>query len=137
MRQTCTNCHFFGKGHKEKGSDEGVDFYVSIDERKTAISGNNKFTKSQYSVRCLMGVWDERFNTKDEDIIYRVAHHDRKGKCFFFPFDEGMMLDAAKELQKRSQEYSQLRRSNMYTRIGLWVAALALIINAIIGFTKS
>ena len=44
-----------------------------------------------------------------------------------------MMFEAAKELQKREQENRQLKRSNMYTRIGLWVASLALLANAIIG----
>jgi hypothetical protein len=42
------------------------------------------------------------------------------------------MFTAAKELQKRQQEYKQLKKSNMYTRIGLWIAASALFANVII-----
>ena len=73
MKQVCANCHFFGKGHKEKGSGEGVDFYISADERKSVNSGQVEFIHSQYSSKCLMGVWDERFNNDNESIIYRVA----------------------------------------------------------------
>ena len=136
MKKVCTNCHFFGKGHSEKSADEGVNLFVSNDEREMASSGKKEFTKPYYSVRCLMGVWDERFNEKGEDLNHLVAIINRNDKCFFFPYDEGMMLEAAKELQKRKQEYSQLRRSNMYTRIGLFIAAFALVANVAINLFK-
>jgi len=47
-----------------------------------------------------------------------------------------MLFDAARELQKRADETRQLRRSNFYTRIGLWVAAGALAINALVAYLK-
>jgi len=47
-----------------------------------------------------------------------------------------MLFDAARELQKRDNEHKELKRSNLYTRIGLWVAAGALGISALIEVLK-
>jgi len=80
-----------------------------------------------------MGVWDEGINHGKEQRLYRVNEISRHNKCFFFPYDRNMLFDAAKELRKRERENSQLKKSNMYTRIGLWVTALALLANAVIG----
>jgi hypothetical protein len=80
-----------------------------------------------------MGVWDEGLDPAKEQRLYRVNEVNRRNKCFFFPHDTGMLFDAARELQKREQENRQLKKSNMFTRIGLWIAALALLANAVIG----
>ena len=79
-----------------------------------------------------MGVWDEGPTVNLKDIVNRISTQSRKDKCFFFPYNPKMLFDAATELQKREQENRQIKRSNMYTRIGLWVASVALLINAII-----
>jgi hypothetical protein len=47
-----------------------------------------------------------------------------------------MLFDAAKELQARQDANRQLKRSNMYTRIGLWIAAGALAVDAIVTYFK-
>jgi len=47
-----------------------------------------------------------------------------------------MLFDAARELQKRESENRQLKRANLYTRIGLWIAAGALVANAVIAYFK-
>ena len=48
-----------------------------------------------------------------------------------------MQFDAARELQKRAAEHEEMKRSNFYTRVGLWVAAGALAINALVAYLKS
>ena len=48
-----------------------------------------------------------------------------------------MLFDAARELQKRESENRQLKKSNFYTRIGLWVASGALALNALVEFLKN
>ena len=47
-----------------------------------------------------------------------------------------MQFKAAEELQKREQENEQMKRSNLYTRIGLWIAAIGLIFSAIASLLK-
>jgi hypothetical protein len=47
-----------------------------------------------------------------------------------------MLFQAAEELQKREQENEQLKRSNLYTRIGLWIAAIGLILSAFVSLLK-
>jgi len=48
-----------------------------------------------------------------------------------------MLFDAARELQKRADENRQMKRSNLYTRIGLWVAVGALAVSALVQFLKN
>lgn len=43
-----------------------------------------------------------------------------------------MLLPAAVELQKRAETNRQLKTSHKLTIIGLWIAAIALLINAIV-----
>ena len=47
-----------------------------------------------------------------------------------------MLFKAADELQKRDAEYKKMKSSNLYTRIGLWIAIGALSLNALIGVLK-
>jgi hypothetical protein len=47
-----------------------------------------------------------------------------------------MLFDAAKELQKRQDENRQLKNSNSYTRAALWLAAGALVFEAIVEYLK-
>jgi len=82
-----------------------------------------------------MGVWDEGAGAyADRDSVINTT---QRGKdCFFFPYTPAMLFDAAQELQKRESENNQLKQSNLYTRIGLWVAAGALLLNALITLIK-
>ncbi|MCP4703699.1 MAG: hypothetical protein GY865_03735 [candidate division Zixibacteria bacterium] len=136
MKQICTNCHFLGKQHSHQAHDEGVAFYLDEEERQSIKNDKKNFISESYSCRCLMSVWDQRFNDSDAPLLDIINKKERKNKCFFFPYNEGTSFEAAKELQKRSQEHEQLNKSNKYTRIGLWVASGALLINAIVGVIK-
>ncbi len=136
MKKVCTNCHFLGKQHKHQPHDEGVPFFLNDDERKSIQNGNVEFISEGYAIRCLKGVWDQRFYDKEISLSSVLNSKERNNKCFFYPYDEGLSFSAAEELQKRHQDHEQLRRSNRYTRIGLWVASGALMINAIIGIIK-
>lgn len=137
MKHICRNCHFFAKETREPGRGTVFTNAVSTDERKVLQSGKIDFVKSDYSLKCHLGVWDEGLNPGETDRLERLNILDRKDSCFFFPYDPSMMFAAAIELQKRAQENRQLKRSNFYTRIGLWIAAGALLLNALANyFTK-
>jgi len=134
MKHICQNCHFFAK--ETRGSGMGAPFTnaVSATERKVLQTGKTDFVESYYGLKCHMGVWDEGLNPGKEDRLERLNNTDRKDNCFFFPYDPSMMFAAAIELQKRAQENHQLKNSNMYTRIGLWIAAGALFLNAVVNY---
>ena len=87
-----------------------------------------------YSLKCYMGVWDEGVPGSPKDRNSKVNLVDRKSECFFFPYNPAMLFDAARELQKRSSENEQLKKSNFYTRIGLWIAAGALVVSALVEY---
>jgi hypothetical protein len=135
MNHVCTNCHFFAKEYRDNRGDVHT-YCVSKEEREKANQGKREFVCDMYSLNCQMGVWDEGVCPDMENRIHRVSKLKREGKCFFFSYDPGMLFKAAQELQKREQEYHQLKKSNMYTRLGLWLASGALLINAVIGIIR-
>jgi hypothetical protein len=79
-----------------------------------------------------MGVWDEGVAPHSQSRSYTISEAPRKGVCFLWPHQPNMLFAAAEELQKRDQENRQLRRSNHYTRIGLWIAAGALAVDVVL-----
>lgn len=135
MKEICRNCHFLAKEVRE-GTGSVLSSSVSINERATVKAGEIDFLKSHYGLKCQMGVWDEGVAPGKEDRLERINTTNRADKCFFFPHDPGMMFSAAIELQKRAQENRQLKNSNMYTRVGLGIAALALLIDAAVSLFK-
>ena len=136
MKQICRNCHFFAKEYREENTGRALSFSVSTKERNKIEMGDIDAVKSHYSLKCQRGVWDEGISLEKENRLCLLNKIGRKNTCFFFPYNPNMMFSAASELQKRAQENQQLKRSNMYTRIGLWVAALALLINAVVNLLK-
>lgn len=134
-RHICRNCHFLAKECRDETGSH--IFSVSIKEREKASKGEANFVGEHYSLKCYLGVWDEGVNPDIEkrrlNIINKIK---RQRKCFFFPHDPDMLFGAAKELQRREQENQQLKRSNLYTRIGLWIAVIALLLNAIISIFR-
>ena len=83
-----------------------------------------------------MGVWDEGVTPGTDHRTKTISQISRTGKCFFFPYQEGMLFQAAGILQKREQENNSLRKSNWYTIIGLFLATIALIVNVFIGIIR-
>jgi hypothetical protein len=136
MKKICRNCHFLGKQHLHQVHDEGVSFYLHKNERILLERNDVELNSANYAIRCLMGVWDQRFYESNIPMLEIVNNTQRDNTCFFYPYNEGTTFEVAKELEKRAQENMQLKRSNKYTRIGLWVAAGALAINALVGIIR-
>ena len=135
MKEICGNCHFLSKEVRES-TGRFLSFSVTPKERAAVKAGEIAFVASHYSLKCHMGVWDEGVAPGKEDRPERINITNRADKCFFFPHNPGMMFPAAEELQKRAQENRNLKKSNMYTRVGLWIAAVALFIDAIVNLLK-
>lgn len=124
--KNCKNCHFLAKEYR---GDDGRshNFSLSSSDRENIIN-----IRDFYSLKCAKGVWDEGVEPtliNDRDCI--INKINREDFCFHFDVHEGMLFEAASELQKRQEEYKKYNRNNLYTQIGLYIAATALIVDAI------
>lgn len=137
MRPICRNCHFLAKDHREENTGRVHTFSLSHKEREGADSAPEKLVPEYYSLKCHMGVWDEGASGSVQDRNSTLNLVDRESACFFMPHNPAMLFDAARELQKRSAENEQLKKSNLYTRIGLWIAAGALAVSALVEYLKN
>jgi hypothetical protein len=134
MKAICRNCHFLAKEYRDTNGP--LTFSLSDTERKTAQSTPENTVQPHYSLKCHMGVWDEGVSTPSEGRDLTLNKVIRNNSCFFFPHQPAMLFKAAHELQKRREENRQMKRSNLYTRAGLWVASGALALSALIELIK-
>lgn len=124
MSRTCITCHFLAKEHREASGDVRV-FSWSAKDR---LDGK---PKAHYTPRCSWGIWDAGIDPCLMNSLGQTLHMDRRDTCFHVEVHEGMSFEAAKELQRRRQEVAELKRSNTYTRIGLLIAGIGLLLSAI------
>jgi hypothetical protein len=136
MKKICRHCHFLAKEHRDE-TGRVYSCSLSQEEREKLQETPEEAVSGYYTMNCHMGVWDEGVGGSKEERNSIINLISRDSDCFFFPYHPAMLFPAAQELQKRAQEHSQLKRSNMYTRIGLWVAAGALAVNALVQLLKN
>lgn len=136
MKPICRHCHFLAKAYREENTGRSLVFSLNKQEREKAALASNEIVATYYSLNCHMGVWDEGVSSSTEERNAIINLVPRASGCFFFPYHAAMLFDAAQELQKRADENRQMKKSNLYTRIGLWVAAGALAINALVTYLK-
>lgn len=137
MKTICRNCHFLAEDTRDSNTGTPIVFSLNKHERKSLESFPDDAVPEYYALNCHMGVWDEGVSgsSKERDTI--INRTKRNTNCFFFPYYPAMLFAAAKELQKREADNEKIRRSNMYTRIGLFVAAGALCVNALVAYLKT
>ena len=137
MISICRHCHFLAKEYREENTGRVHTFSLTQAEREKAELSAQEVVGARFSLNCHMGVWDEGVSgsTQERNTVINLV--PRTGTCFFFAHQPAMLFDAARELQKRADENRQMKKSNLYTRIGLWVAAGALAVNAIVEYVKN
>ena len=136
MKPICRHCHFLAKEYREENTGRTLTFSLNKQEREKAALASNEMVATYYSLNCHMGVWDEGVSGSTEERNAIINLVPRASGCFFFPYHAAMLFDAARELQKRADENRQMKKSNLYTRIGRWVAAGALAVNALVTYLK-
>ncbi len=137
MKPICRHCHFLSKEHREENTGRALVFSLNKQEREKAALAPHDVVANYYSLNCHMGVWDEGVSGSIEERNTVINLTPRSSSCFFFPYHPAMLFDAARELQKRTNENEQMKKSNRYTRIGLWVAAAALFFSALVEIFKN
>lgn len=129
IKNICQYCHFLSKETREENTGRTHSFSLPSEERVDLDK-----VPTHYSVKCWMGVWDEGVAPHPIDRRDTISKVNRRGRCFFWPHRPSMLFKAAEILQKREHEYEQMKRSNLYTRIGLWIAAIGLFVGAVVKF---
>lgn len=137
MKPICRHCHFLTKECREENTGHVLVFSLSKQEREKAELAPQEMVATYYSLNCHMGVWDEGVSGSREERNSIINLVPRASGCFFFPYHPAMLFNAAQELQKRADENRQMKRSNLYTQIGLWIAAAALVVSALVEYLKN
>lgn len=137
MTPICRHCHFLAKEYREENTGRVLTFSLTEPEREKAELSPQEVVAAHYSLNCYMGVWDEGVSGSTQERNSVINLVPRTSTCFFFPYHPAMLFDAARELQKRADENRQMKKSNLYTRIGLWVAAGALAVSALVEYLNS
>ena len=136
MKKTCRGCHFLAKEYREEGTDRLLSFSLDAAARNGMKSDPANAVKQYFSLKCHFGVWDEGVAGSVQERDKVVNQMDRSNACFYFPYRTGMLFSAAETMQRRDAENTQLKRSHFYTRLGLWIAAGALLVNAVIAVIR-
>ena len=107
--QCCRNCIFLRQNrlHEEGGETYYVPYGWTEAERAKLKPEN--YPDPEISLSCHKGIWDR--NIEEIESLPTLLLQDRKGKCFFFPYEggAGMFFKAAEELESRKFAYEHLR----------------------------
>lgn len=127
----CINCHFLCRVIQTSDEDGEVNYFDStIDnrDRQELITDNNSQKKSS-TLKCHFGVLNELISgRKNRNYIFEKNMRDF---CFFWPYHEGMSVEAAKILQKREADIKALAKSRFWTALSVIIAGLALIVQGL------
>ncbi|MEX0804002.1 MAG: hypothetical protein WD688_11895 [Candidatus Binatia bacterium] len=105
---------------------------MTDEERKLAAEGDFSWAKEQWTLACHFGVWDEGYNFDKSNRQIVIADTDRRDFCFFWRYRQGMLIPPAKVLQQREAETREASYDRRLTVWGLWIAALALVVDVLL-----
>ncbi|MYK44128.1 MAG: hypothetical protein F4039_08590 [Gammaproteobacteria bacterium] len=130
MKPCCQNCHFLAKDYVA-ANGQMLSFSWDEEERK------NFKIKKHYSAKCHKGVWDTGVDPTLKGKLQEVLLEGRKNDCFFIEYQPSMLFSAADERFRILNDHRQLKRSHLFTQIGLVIAAFGLFANIVIEILKS
>ena len=136
QKQYCVDCHFFVAEERHKGTDDTFVFDVKESERDSVRNNDFSWLHAPTKLACSFGVWDEGFELQRKNRHKEICLTDRKDFCFWWKYRKGMLLPAAKVLQEREYNNRKSARDRRITKIGLWIAAIALIVNGYLNIAK-
>lgn len=103
-QQACVDCHFLVKQADSRPLE------IKSEHRALLCGQDYTWLGDHYSLGCYRGVWDEGYNF---DLALRqavIVLTEREKSCFFFQYQPGMLMQAAKELQEREVAVNQADR---------------------------
>jgi hypothetical protein len=130
-KQTCADCHFFVKEARTTPTLQPIVLDVALSERARAKVNDFTWAKEYHALACCLFVWDEGYNFDMAKRFEVIADTDRREFCFFWRFRPGMLIPAAKILQEREARDREAGKDRRLTLLGLWIAAVALVVNVV------
>jgi hypothetical protein len=127
FKQTCVDCHFFQWEARELPNRPS--FEVETSNREATRKGDFSWATAHITLSCCFGVWDEGHNFNRADRQKIITQIDRRNFCFWWKHRPGMLIPAAQILQERETKEREARRERRLTLYGLWIAAIALVLN--------
>lgn len=124
-KQACVDCHFLIRHCGPEGPR------IVLEERRAIRKHDYSWLGSDFLLGCHFSVWDEPSRSDQETRDQIILETDRRASCFFWKYRPGMLVKAAEVLQNREAERREASRDRRLTCIGLWIAAIALLVGAI------
>lgn len=122
--QCCRNCIFLRQNHMHE--EGGETFYVPYGwtEAERENLKPEDYPNPEISLSCHKGIWDS--NIEEIVSLPALLLQNRRGKCFFFPYEggAGMFFKAAEELESRLFTYEHLRVTRLIA-VAVIVVSLA------------
>ena len=125
-RQACVDCHFLVE---ERRFNEKYTFILTEEQRARIRARDPEWHGEQATWQCDFLVLEES-RIKADDRYSVTLEAERQGACFFWPYDSGMLLPAARVLQERQMARKEADRGLRLTRRSLYVAVAALVVSA-------
>ena len=131
-KQSCVDCHFYVikfRGHPEK------HLPIEKPERDKARQKEYSWIDSRGDTRpgCYFEVWSKEYNESSREEYHQfIVEKNRRDFCFWFEHHPTMRPEAAEILQEREAKNRDSARDRRLTSIGLWIAAIALVANAVL-----
>ena len=131
--QTCARCHFWIQRYIPNHGAKEFVLPVSSEDREQAMKRDFSWVLDSSALACSRKVWDEGFEFDKSKRYEELVQRNRKDFCFFLRYRPGMLLPAAETLQARQTELQDASRDRRLTMFGLWIAAVALLVSAVLG----
>ena len=122
LKKCCRNCHFLAK--TTAAPDRHRFSWDKTEREKLEIPDH-------YTAECGKGIWSTGIDPQLKSKFSEILKDDRKDNCFFIEYHPGMSFSAAVELHRIKNDNRQLKKSYRYTQVGLWIAAISMLIAAI------
>ncbi|MGN2245026.1 hypothetical protein ACFWZU_16140 [Frateuria sp. GZRR33] len=126
MKKICANCHFFVRRYHGQGGAEHT-FEVTAPNRLKAAQGNTSWQHDSESLACFKGIWDEGLGLNSTAKNAAISRENRRGRCYFLPYQPGMLLPAAEKLQQERASASSDKSKSRLAIYGLLLTIAGLV----------
>jgi hypothetical protein len=112
LKKTCASCHYLVRS-SHSGCAGPFTLEVPSEARQRSKVGDLSWQRESESIACHRGIWDEGVGFPTSSKAEQVSGLNRRGRCYYFPYQPGMLLPAAEKLQadrlSQTRELQKLR----------------------------
>lgn len=131
-KASCATCHYFVRVHHGERS-QPITLEVGRESRERSISGDLGWQRESEALCCHRGIWDEGVGFPESSKLEQVAKLNRKNRCYYMPYQPGMLLPAAEKLQDARLIQNRELQKIRFAVYGVAVSILALVIRLFVG----